>query len=397
MFITSWIKRGRGCPPAAEDNALGILEDVFSDEISVNNTYPLFKGQGSRHQKVFFNNVKLSAFSNNAARTSGRDFDLAWIDEAHEVVTEHKEVFDMIIMTMRAKPTIKLLITMNKGTGTYHHFEKVLKSEFGKEVVFFTIEDHDISHITQKADKKVRTLVKAVGGQDEVARWLDNKRVVAGTPFNPIAIENSYNTYDAYMNMNNPRAAYKVMFVDPSGTKHAAGHCAMACNYNGTEFWELDSGDTRLGETLRDIEDGIGLTDAQQKQIYHDILVEHNIDVFGSESNMNGKQLKQYFLMLGYEAYNLNFGDEKNKNSPSHNAIISMVRKPMDENRIHLKGEKLYPELIHYDPERESDEKRKGNVADAFCMAMFKLMLLSSSKYLDPMYVAEDITDIFVD
>ena len=370
---------------SGEDNAIGILGDMFTDEISVKHTYPLFKGQGSAHQKVFFNNAIIKAFSNNAARTSGLDFDLCWIDEAHEVVVQHREVFDMIIMTMRAKPSIKLLITMNKGTGTYHNFKRTLEEEFGKEVVFYTIEDGDICHITEKADKKVRTLVKAVGGKDEVTRWLDNQAIPFGT-FDAMSVINAFESYGAWM-MSTPVPKYTVFSYDPSGADHNHGWDVWACNAEGTHFWQLAGGELRLGETLKDFKSGEKLT-PQQLRVFmvdkaHKYLIKENPDtLFISESNMNGKEMKAEMVAYGYVAKNQNFASNTGK-GVSRDRMCYIVRGVMDDNAMYYFSEILRNELSIYDPNNHKGvDEYKGNEADSTIHAIYRLCRMSRSPYL---------------
>lgn len=368
---------------AGEENALGILSDSYSDEINIKQTMPLFKGQGSRHQKVFFNNAILKAFSNNAARTSGLDFDLCWIDEAHEVVVEHREVFDMIIMTMRAKPTIKLLITMNKGTGTYHIFKDTLEKEFGKEVVFFTIEDEDILHITQKADAKVRKLVKAVGGKKEVDRWLNNKNTNSST-FDPMSVINAYQNYNLFLSTHNPVPAYTVASYDPSGTGHPMGYSIWSCDITGSYFWQRFGIEYELGERPEEWGKGEKLG---PQQIKADMFLKaHNYKIshFISESNMDGKMRMIEFRAQGYESENQNFGNDKNKDgTPSRGAMCHIVRTIMDNQALFICSERLRNQWSVYNPdEHDKVAKFKGDEADSGIHAIYYLCTLTNSPYL---------------
>ena len=373
---------------SGEENAIGILADVFRDEISVMETMPLFKGQGSAKQKVFYNNAIIKAFSNNAARTSGLDFDLCWIDEAHEVVVEHKEVFDMIIMTMRAKPQIKLLITMNKGTGTYHIFKDTLEKEFGREVVFLTIEDGDISHITLKADKKVRTLVQAVGGKDEVTRWLDNKVSNFGT-FDQQSVREAYSTYHAWL-MENHQPHFAVVSFDPSGSGHPMGWSAWACDRYGMNFWQLGGGELQLGDTLEDFKTGDKLTPEQiriyMKEKCYTYLhsLPRDQTYFISESNMNGKEMKVEMALAGYRSMNQNFSTDKNqKKGASRGAMCLLTRAIMDDRSLFINNELLRNEWLIYAPdEHEKTAKYKGDIADSAIQGLYRLAKMSKSAYL---------------
>lgn len=368
---------------AGEDNAIGILGDVFRDEVSVNNTLPLFKGTGSQKQKVFFNNSLIKAFSNNAARTSGLDFDLCWIDEGHEVVVEHPEVFDMIIMTMRAKPSIKLLITMNKGTGTYHIFRDTLEKEFGSEVAFFTIEDGDITHITQKADRKVRTLVKAVGGKKEVDRWLNNKAVSLST-FDTMSVIYAFENYALFLSTHDIVAKYTVASYDPSGTGHPMGYSIWSCDATGTFFWQRFGIEYELGE--RPEEWGLG-EKLNHHQIQADMLErahEFHATHFISESNMDGKNKMIEFRMRGYTSENQNYGNDKNKDStPSRGAMCHIVRTIMDNQALFINSQRLRDQWSIYSPEaHEKVAKFKGDEADSGIHAIYYLCTLTNSPYL---------------
>jgi len=247
--------------------------------------------------------------------------------------------------------------------------------------VFYTIEDDDIAHITETADTKVRTLVKAIGGQSEVDRWLNNKESLVGSSFNPVAIENAFDAYEPFMAYK-PTPAYKVLFVDPSGTGHPVGYFLGACDQKGTEFWELASGTLQLGETLEDLESDMGLTDEQIKQKLLKLARNHQINLFAAESNMNGKQLKQFFLLKGFTAINQNFGPDDNRKRDSRAAMITFARKIMDNNAMYLDGFDLKNELLIYNPDDHSTAKYKGDAADAMIHCMYRLMKLSNSPYL---------------
>jgi len=368
---------------SGEDNAVGILGDMFTDEISVNQTYPLFKGQGSAHQKVFFNNGIIKAFSNNAARTSGLDFDLCWIDEAHEVVVEHKHVFDMIIMTMRAKPSIKLLITMNKGTGTYHIFKDTLQKEFGKEVAFFIIEDGDIIHITKKADKKVRALVKAVGGKKEVDRWLNNKTVNSST-FDSMSVLYAYENYDLFFATHTPVPHYTVASYDPSGTGHPMGYSIWSCDVTGSYFWQRVGIEYELGERPEEWGHGEKLNHRQIEADMFEKAHKYKITHFISESNMDGKQKMIEFRMRGFDSENQNFGNDKNKDgTPSRGAMCHIVRTIMDNQALFINSERLRDQWSIYNPEaHEKSNKFKGDEADSGIQAIYYLCSLTNSPYL---------------
>lgn len=368
---------------AGEDNAIGILGDIFRDEISVSQTMPLFKGMGSQKQKVFFNNALIKAFSNNAAHTSGLDFDLCHIDEAHEVVVEHKEVFDMIIMTMRAKPAIKLLITMNKGTGTYHIFRDTLEKEFGKEVVFLTIEDGDITHITPKADKKVRTLVKAVGGKKEVDRWLNNKAVGSST-FDSMSVIYSYENYELFLATHKPIPKFTVASLDPSGTGHPMGFSIWSCDATGSFFWQRFGIEYELGDRPEEWGKGEKLNHRQIQADMFERAHKFKITHFISESNMNGKEMMIEFRMRGFTSENQNFGNDKNENStPSRGNMCHVVRRIMDSQALFINSIRLRDQWSIYNPdEHEKSNKYKGDEADSSIQGLFYLCTLTNSDFL---------------
>ncbi len=384
--VWSGIFKKVGLWASGEENALGILNDVYRDDITVKSSFPLFKGMGSRSQKVFFNNALIKAFSNNAASTSGLDFDVCWIDECHEVVVEHPEVFDMILMTMRAKPNIKLILSMNKGTGTYHIFKDTLLKEFSdKEVKFFTLEKKDTTHITDEADHKVRTLVKAVGGKDEVSRWLDNKAVTAST-FDPRSVIDAYESYEAFTAFNTPTAAYTVLSYDPSGAKHPKGLSCWSCDIKGENFWMRSGEELRLGEELSDIATGEKLTPEQIKLIIIDRARKYAISMFISESNMDGKDMVMNMKLAGFMAKNQNFSSNslttKGKGA-SRGAMCNIVRTIMDDRALYFNNELLKNEWMIYDPdEHEKVAKYKGDLADSAIHAIYKLARMSSSKYI---------------
>jgi len=369
---------------AGRDNAKGILKDVFNDKITYTETYPLFKGFGSTQQKLFWNGAVLCALSTNDKSTSGLDFDCCWIDECHAVVENFPDVFDMIVMTMRAKPNIKLILSMNRGTGVYELFKTTLLRDLDpSEYRFFTLTKDDVSHITEEADTKVRTIVRAVGGADSERRWLDNAEVRTGSSFNPVSIKAAYDQYDVFISFNKTEGVFRVLSFDPSGSGHPMGWFCGACNLDGTEFWELGSGELRLADDLTDIESAMGLTPEQIRLILLNHARNHRITLFISESNMNGKEMVIFFQQHGFQAINQNFAGPNSKTGVSRGRMIHIVREIMDNRALYLKGAELKSNLLIYNPdEHEKSAKFKGDVSDAFIHCIYRLAYLSRSKYL---------------
>ena len=150
--------------------------------------------------------------------TSGLDFDCVVIDECHQVIVDCPEIFAMVAMTLRAKPNLKIILVMNQGTGAYQMFKKKLIERIPEEKFrFHTLLREDTTHITEESDIMVRTLVEASTGKAEAERWLDNKFNSSGTSFNALSLAECYDSYEAFINYQQPRAFYKVMAFDPSG------------------------------------------------------------------------------------------------------------------------------------------------------------------------------------
>ena len=377
--------RKTGLWAAGQENAMGILGDVFTDKITMQATFPLFKGMGSRTQKVFFNNTVIQAHSNNVGTTSGLDFDCVVIDECHKVIVENPEIFAMIAMTLRAKPNLKIILVMNQGEGAYQLFKKKLQEKIPPEkFAFYTLMKSDTTHITEESDLMVRTLIEASTGTAEAKRWLDNEYNASGTSFNAISLAAAYSSYDAFINYEQPIPSYKVMSFDPSGSGHPMGWYIGACNATGTKFWELESGELALGDTLKDFESRGKLTPKQILTFLLSKAKEHGIHLFISESNMNGKQMKADFLLNGFKATNQNFTTDKNqKKGASRGAMILITRDIMDDMALFLCGDTLQDTFSIYNPDaHEKSAKFKGDVADASIHCNYRLAKMSKSPYL---------------
>ena len=289
----------------------------------------------------------------------------------------------MIIMTMRAKPTIKLLVTMNKGTGTYHNFKRSLEEDFGKEVTFFVIEDGDITHFTETADRKVRALVRAVGGKKEEDRWLNNKAVSSST-FDAMSVIYAYENYELFLTTHQPKPYYTVASYDPSGTGHPMGYTIWSCDITGTFFWQRFGIEYELGERPEEWGNGEKLN---HRQIQADMLErahEFKITHFISESNMDGKATMIEFRMRGFNSENQNYGNDKNKDgTPSRGAMCHIVRQVMDNQALFINSERLRDQWSIYNPdEHEKSNKYKGDEADSGIQAIYYLCLLTNSPYL---------------
>lgn len=372
---------------AGQENAKGILNDVFNDDITCTYTYPLFRGTGSLEQKVFWNGALIKALSSNAVSTSGLDFDCCWIDECHAVVEQYPEVFNMIAMTMRAKPNIKLILSMNRGTAVYEYFKNtLLKNIKPEQYRFFTLTKNDVHHITEAADSTVRTIVKAVGGQKEVDRWLDNVEVRTGTAFNPVSIRLAYERKLFFNSEAERYGAYRVLAFDPSGSGHPMGWFVGATNLDGTMFWELDSGEMQLADSMTDVDKKLGLTPEQVHLKLLNIAREYNITLFISEPNMNGQDMVLYMQQNGIQAIKQSFAGPNAKKGASRGRMIHICRHILDSNIIKLEGETLRAELMIYNPDQhEKVAKFKGDVADAFIHTIYRLALISNSRYLNKM------------
>jgi hypothetical protein len=369
---------------AGDENAVGILENMYTDDLTAQWHMPLFKGFGSRHRKTYFNNSYIDAHSNKAASTSGLDFDFAWIDEAHEVMVQQPDIFAMIIMTMRAKPDCKLLLTMNKGEGGYEYFMNTTLKELAEEGIaykFFTLEKSDITHIDDETDAFVRIMVKAAKGEEYAERWLDNIAPLSGRAFNPASIEMAYNTYDQFM-LNPPLPAYVIASYDPSGTGHRKGFTIFACDAHGANFWELHSGSYQLGKSHDAIRKGIGMS---AQHIRNDIALKcrtFGVQMFISESNMDGPEMVLFMQQQGFRAIHQNFSGEEGNRGASRGRMIAIMREIMDVNAIFMKGKELSADLFRYNPEKESSEKYKGDVADAAIHNIFRLCVESHSQFM---------------
>lgn len=387
------IFRKTGLWASGEDNALDILNDVFHDKISTADTSPLFKGVGSDTKKVFFNNGILKAFSNNAARTSGLDFDLCWCDEAHEVIVNHSDVLAMIVMTMRSKPGIKLLLTMNMGTGAYQLFKTVMEREFGpKEWCMLTIEDGDIVHITAKADKKTRILVEALVGKDEKERWLDNKYNASGDVFDAYHVGQARIDYRTIMAIQNPVPEMKIMGIDPSDVRHPVGWAIWAANADGTLFWMISGGEIKLARNQEDLiakGKGQGSVKWTKKRMEAFLIAEAQeqiIKMLVIESNSGGGQTRLNFIMAGIPAMPSNFGSSQ-KSRHSREAMIGFFKGALEAGALLYDDDLLEARLTMYDPEKKDSSTKKkqpfkGDIVDASLHAIYRLMYLTRSPFM---------------
>lgn len=366
---------------AGQENAIGILNDVFTDAITVGSTYPLFKGMGSRTQKVFFNNAIVQAHSNNVGSTSGLDFDCVVIDECHKVIEENPEIFAMIAMTLRAKPNLKIILTMNQGTGAYQLFKRKLQDRIPEDrFKFFTLNREDTEHITDESDEMVRVLVEASTGKEEAKRWLDNKFMGTGDTFDSMFIIKAYENYEIIRNRENLQPHTVIMGIDPADAVHPVGWWIGAISDGGEWCWELESGEINLARSLDEVDGGEKWTKTRMEAFLMSKYKEYRCDLHVIESNSGGIQTSLNFNLGGCNGRTQNFGSPKSKHS--RESMIGFTKNILESGHLLLKGDKLQDNMVKYDPNKNTKNKFKGDIVDAMLHAIFRLMYKTRSPYM---------------
>jgi hypothetical protein len=315
-----------------------------------------------------------------------------WFDETDAIIKDNPEVIAAGLGIIRSSPTLHLVFSMNKGTGTYRLLlEKLEKwADLGK-INFLLLEKKDsfLQKLEEQGDSQdefIGDMMSIAMGEDYALRALRNQDTGDGNCFSPKGIYAAFNDYDAFMSMN-PHTDYRYLGIDPSGTVHKHAYCVVSYDEERDEIVEIESGDMRMGEG----NDGETWSPEKIEEHFVKRAKELNVRRACVESNSGGQR---YMIRLKREQIPCILQNYKGDNTVlSRDNFIKVLSHFIENGQIYLKNPNLKKELITYNPKLSGDEKNKGNLVDALIHAVWLAVgqvkyltkLLNKQKAIQPM------------
>jgi hypothetical protein len=253
------------------------------------------------------------------------------------------------------------------GTGAYQMLKEMLASHPNIRYRFFTLLKADCSHISNEADELCDVLMTASAGQEFADSQLRNIYSPDGDQFNPIALKNALDTYPTFMTHTpdlDTRIAY--LGIDPSGTGHKWGWFLLGQINN--MLFEIDSGTIQMGDLAQKEQ----WSPQRMQEFFLALCRAHMVRKVAIESNTGGKIVELFLRQHGVNVMSQNFGADNTPQS-RHNFIM-LARKMIDEAAFVFKNHQLYQQLLIYNPTKSSDDKLKGDLADASLHAIWIAM-----------------------
>ena len=356
--IWNGTRKNWGMWAAIQETASKIHCDVYSDPITWDETSPLHNGHSMMKTAIMDGSLLVNATTVSAS--SGKQYHGIWVDEMHTVLKDNPAVLATIAAILRSEPNIKMVLSMNKGSGAYEAFKEEFKPLIANgRAKFFTLEKDDTTHISQENDDACRIFMNASMGEAFTKRQLDNETTWEGDAFPPYMIIDAMNGYDEFMPSVANKAFPSVVGVDP-GYAHATG---VWCGgiYRGHIF-ELES--TMLAGN-KNSEERIKAHIAELANDYCAEIV--------CESNSGGLHWMDGWRSLGFTVSAQNFENNPLKVFDRKN-MLKIIREAFEQHRIHICSKKLQLQLLKYNPDKDKNDS-KGDLADAFIHAVFKLLI----------------------
>ncbi len=348
---------------AIEQTAIKIHSDVYGDVITWKETSVMHRGHTQKRTAILDGGLTINATTVSAS--SGKKYEGIWIDELHTVLADNPKVLATIAAILRSEPHLKMVLSMNKGTGAYEVFLDDFKDMIiSGRAKFFTLEKSDCEHISDEADEACRILMTAAMGEEFAQLQLDNVANETGQPFPPRLIMECMSEYDSYIDGiqdHIDKMEYMATVgVDP-GFTHATGYMCLGL-YRGTIF-ELESGMLK----------GKNNDEERIKAVIGEVADSHCANI-RSESNSGGLHWMKFWReVLGIDATASNFNSSPNS-AFSRTNMIKLVRGMMNLHRIVFFNSDLKRQLLKYNPEKDVNDS-KGDLADAFIHAAAYLIL----------------------
>jgi hypothetical protein len=296
-----------------------------------------------------------------------------WIDEVDKVLKDNPRVIATAVALLRSNPKLRLIFTMNKGSGTYKLLlEKLQKWAEGSTTIqlqFLLLEkkdapwaqNQDAGELNER-DEFIGDIMQVCMGEEFVKQQLENADTGSGDAFNYTSLEDAFALYETYLrHLNGKYPALRYMTIDPSGTGHPFGVFIGGYNPLTNEHIEIESCEIQMGDV-----DPVTHELWSPQKINTWLLAkvrEYGIKKVAIESNSGGQQIAIFLRANGIECIMQNFGAP---NSPfSRSNFLKLANHFLDERKVVLKNQKLKSELTIYNPAKDKD-KFKGDVADAF-------------------------------
>ena len=318
-----------------------------------------------------------------------------WIDEVDKVLKDNPQVIGTAVALLRSNPELRLVFSMNKGSGVYQLLVEKLKKwseESGKTITlnFLLLEKKDApwavgKDVTELAerDEFIGDIMEVCMGEDFVKQQLENADTSSGDAFNYVSLQDAYDMYDTYwQNIGMKYPSITHMAIDPSGTGHPFGVFIGAYDPIRDEHLEVESFEMQMGDP------NTVTREKQSPNRINEILLEkcqkYNIKKVCIESNSGGQAIAIFLRSHNIQVVMQNFGAKTAFNSRAN--YVKLANYVLDGRKIVLKYAKLKSELTIYNPDIDKGE-HKGDAADAFlhylwlaCGGMAYLMREAKSK-----------------
>lgn len=297
-----------------------------------------------------------------------------WIDEVDKVMKDNPQVIGTAVALLRSNPLLRLVFSMNKGSGVYNLLVEKLKKwseESGRTITlnFLLLEKKDAPWSQnkdevelQERDEFIGDIMEVCMGEDFVKQQLENADTGSGDAFNYTSIDDAFSLYDSYLQtIGDKISALRFMAIDPSGTGHPFGVFIGAYDSSRDEHVEVEAFEMQMGDT------NVIIHDKKSPQNINQTLLlkcqQNFIKKVCIESNSGGQAIAIFLRQHRITVINQNFGAKNAFNSRAN--FVKLANYILDEHKIVLKYPKLKSELTIYNPSVNKEEY-KGDVADAF-------------------------------
>lgn len=344
-------------------NAVSLHEKVYNDK----NTSSL-RALTSVHtakMTTFMNGSFFKVHNTTVNDVKGCTGNL-WIDEVDQVIKDNPEVIAAAVALIRSDSNLRIVFSMNKGSGAYVLLLDALK-QFTDRVKFIPLEKQHSPQIEAAGnDALIDALMSATMGKSYADQQLRNIHNASGDQFDPVSIADAFNNYNTFLSYQMPDSVYRYLAIDPSGTGHPWGWFVIAANRDRSVLWEIESGEIQMGTMNASHEQW---TPDRILQFLIHKFKEHGCVKAVIESNSGGNGIMLQFKNRGLPCICQNFGADTDVNARS--AYLTIARELLDSRSLVFKNDTLRNELLIYNPKEAATAKEKGDVADAFLHAIW--------------------------
>lgn len=348
-----------------------ILRDLMKDQLLLEFNDNMISSYIKTKAVYFHKGSRIDTHETTVSDIKGSDAHLIWIDELDVAIKQSPEAVMSAIFVLRARKDLKCILSANMDKGAYLLLRDTLqKEEFRDDIEFVTLTKADSPHLQDtNNDVLLECISNAIVGEDFTQRRLHNVSTADGDMFDPAALRDAFETYAMFM-VQCPTIERCILAIDPSGTGHKWGWFLGA--FNRGVFWEMESGEIQMG--MPD-ESGQKWSPERMEAFFMKFVRAHGAEVV-IESNSGGGIMKTNLALKGARVTSQNFGSDNDVNSRS--AYIQRARRLLDERVIVLRNQTLHSQLLIYAPTVKSEDRFKGDLADAFLHFCWRAVYLSN-------------------